>query len=233
MKSSSIVVSGQSKTLYESDKAENLILEFRDDFLSSPGRTRKIKGRGENNNQLSSFLFEYLESYHVGTHFIKRIDARRMLIRRMEMIPVRILIRNIATGLFCKKYNFEEGTTLDYPVLEHYLKTGEQEESFVNEFHIYALHFSNPKEMKTIERMASKVNALLKSFFGRRSLQLVDFILEFGRCKGKIFVSDEITAETCTIWDLASNERYNHDFLEKDSRVAEKMYKTLLSRIIR
>jgi len=232
LKSSSVIISGQSKTLYESDKPDSLILEFRDDFVAATGRKRKIPGRGGSNNQISSFLFEYLESYHVATHFIKRINSRKMLIRKMEMIPVRVLVRNIATESFCEKYKFKEGTVLDYPVIEHYLKNGEIKEPFVNEYHLYALHYTDPKEMRTIERMASKVNALLKSFFQRRNLQLVNFVLEFGRSKGKIMVGDEISGETCSILDIETNKHYKCDYMCIESRDAEKIYKFLLSKIV-
>ncbi len=232
MKKSAIVVKGQSKTLYESDKPDTLIQEFRDDFIAPSGRKRKISGRAKSNNLISAFLFEYLESYHVATHYIKTEDNKKMLVRKLEMIPVRVVVRNIATEAFCKKYKFKEGSVLDYPVIEHYLKTGEKDEPFVNDFHLYALHHATPKEMRTIERMASKVNALMKSFFLRRNMQLVDFVLEFGRFKGKILVGDEISPETCTIRDDSKNLRYQRDLIARESRDAEKVYKTLLTQIV-
>ena len=232
MKKGAIIIKGQSKTLYESDKPDALIQEFRDDFKGPSGRLRKISGRGKSNNLISAFLFEYLESYHVATHYIKTEDSKKMQVRRLEMIPVRVIIRNIATGAFCKKYKFKEGSVLDYPVIEHYLKTGDKEEPFVNDYHLYALHHATPKEMRTIERMASKVNALLKSFFLRRNMQLVDFVIEFGRFKGKILVGDEISPETCTIWDESRNLKYHRDFITGESRDAEKIYKLLMAQIV-
>ena len=233
MKKKAMIVSGQSKALHEADKPDTLIQGFRDDYTASTGRTRKIPGRAQSNNQISIHLFEYLESFHVPTHFIKRIDSKSMLVKWLEMIPVLVKVRNLATGSLCKKFKFKEGTVLDYPVIEHYLKTGAKDEPFVNDFHIYALNHSNPKEMKTIERMASKINALLKSYFQRRNLQLVDFTIEFGRYKGKLLLGDEISADTCALWDLSSKAKYSHNYLSKESKEVEKVYKYLLGRIVK
>lgn len=232
MKKNQMVVSGQSKTLYESEKPENLVLEFRDDFTASTSRKRKISGRAESNNAISSFLFEFLESYHVPTHFVKRLDSQHMLVHRLEMIPVRVLIRNVAAGKFCNYFNFKEGTVLDYPVIELYLKRGSSDEPFVNEHHLYALHHTIPSEMRTIERMASKINALLKSFFQRRNLQLVELNVEFGRNKGKLLTGDEISSDSCVLWDGITHEKYNLDYLNKEPKDLEKVYKHMQSRIL-
>jgi phosphoribosylaminoimidazole-succinocarboxamide synthase len=232
LKKNEVVVSGQSKTLYESDKQENLVLDFRDEFTASSGRKRKISGRSESNNAISAFLMEFLESYHVPTHFVKRLNSHQMLVHRLEMIPIKVLIRNIATGKFGQRFKFKDGAVLDYPIIELYLKSGSNDEPFVNEHHLYALHYTTPPEMRTIERMASKINALLKSFFQRRNFHLVELSLEFGRNKGKLLVGDEISCETFIIWDTTTNEKYDPDYLNKEPKELEKIYKYLQSRIL-
>jgi len=231
LKKLQLINSDTSKNIYKSDREGQLIIEFLDDNPFKKGKKKKIPPRGECNNSVSALLFEYLESYHVTTYFIKKSDAKEMIVKDYEIIPIKIIIRNIATGTLCKTYGIPEGKILEYPVIEYYLKDLKRHDPLLNEYHIYALNYANPEEMKTISRISSKVNAILKSFFKRRNLKLVDMKLEFGRIKGKITICDEITPETFRIWDELTDERYDFEIMEKRPNTAEQIYKTIMEKM--
>ena len=231
MKKLQLIIRDVTKKIYKSDKEDQLIVEFLDDNPFKKLKKRKISRRGECNNGVSALLFEYLESYHVPTYFIKKSDVKEMIVKNYEPIQIKIIIRNIATGSLCKNYGIPEEKVFEYPIIEHYLKDEKQRDPFVNEYHIYALNYANPEEMRTIARISSKINAILKSFFKRRDLKLIDMKLEFGRIKEKIAVCGEITPETCRIWDAHINQRYDFETMGKKPDTAEKIYKTLMEKI--
>lgn len=231
MKKPQLINSDVSKKVYKSDREDQLIIEFLDDNPFKKGKKKKIPPRGECNNSVSALLFEYLESYHVATYFIKKSDAKEMIVKNYEPIPIKIIIRNIATETLRKTYGIPKGEILEYPVIEYYLKDPKHHNPLVNEYHIYALNHANPEEMKTISRISSKVNAILKSFFKRRNLKLVDIKLEFGRIKEKITICDEITPETFRIWDALTDERYDFEIMEKKPNTAEQIYKKIMKKI--
>jgi len=199
---------GKAKKLYESEKENEIIQEFKDEVYATDSAQKNIvKGKGSLNNQISSHLFRLLESYHIPTHFIRQLSDREMLVRRLDMIKVQVVIRNVAAGNLVKRYGIEEGKELECPIIEYYLKDEERHDPMINEDHLMAFGHASSDEIKEIHRLSSKINAILKDFFKRRDLRLVDFSLEFGRCQGKIFVGDEISLDTCRFWDLKTNKK--------------------------
>ncbi len=231
MKKQQLIENNTSKKIHKNNKNDQLIIEFLDKNPFKKSKKKKISSRGECNNGTTALILEFLESYHIPTYFIKKQGVKKTIVKPYEPIPIKIIIRNIATGNLCKKYGIPDDKILEYPILEYYLKNEKLNNPLVNEYHIYALNYANPEEMKTIARISSKINAILKSFFKRRELKLADIKLEFGRISGKIAVCTEITLETCSLCDIHSNQRYDLETLENDPDSASQIYKTIMEKI--
>lgn len=232
MKKKKKLYEGKSKKLYALDDSDQLIQEFKDDAaIFERTKAEVIKGKGIINKDISAYLFEYLEGFHIPTHFVKDLGGREMLIRRLEMIPVEVVMRNIAAGNLCERYGLEKGKELNSPIMEFYLKNDERHDPMINQTHIVAFQLATMDEVRMIERMTSKINAVLKSFFLRRNLSLVDFKLEFGRHKNKILLGDEVSLDTCRIWDVSPETKQNNERFGIDQRIAENTYEELRKRI--
>jgi phosphoribosylaminoimidazole-succinocarboxamide synthase len=223
---------GKSKILYETDNPEQIIIEFKDDGFPTNGskRSKSLK-RGAVNNQISALLFRYLESFNVPTHFVSAINDTSMLVRRLQIIPLEVMVRNIAIGSFSKRYGLKEGETLEKPIVEYYLKHNTKDDPMVNQHHIVAFGLATADELKLIERYVTKANAVLKAFFIRRGLKLVDFKLEFGRYKNHILIGDEISPENCRWWDSETGEKLDAERLRQDPAALEKVYQEVRRRV--
>ncbi|MDZ7261572.1 MAG: phosphoribosylaminoimidazolesuccinocarboxamide synthase [candidate division KSB1 bacterium] len=233
MKKKKKIYEGKAKKLYTTDSPEQLIQEFKDEATAFDGTKRGlIKGKGAINNQISAHLFTFLESYLIPTHYIKTLTEKDMLIRKLDIIPIEVVMRNIAAGSLCKRYGIEEGKELEYPILEYYLKDDARHDPMINESHAIAFGYAKPEEMRSIERMASKINAVLKSFFLRRELKLVDFKLEFGRYKGKILLGDEISPDTCRLWDAITGKKLDKDRFREDLGEITEAYEEVRKRVL-
>lgn len=205
MKKKKKVYEGKSKKIYTLDNSDQLVQEFKDDAVAFEGnKSAMVKGKGIINKDIAAYLFGYLEGFHIPTHFIKDLGGRELLVKRLEMIPTEIVMRNIAAGSLCERYGLEEGKELDFPVIEFYLKNNERNDPMINQTHLIAFQLATQDEVRIIERLTSKINAVLKSFFLRRNLKLVDFRLEYGRYKNKILVGDEISLDTIRLSDISS-----------------------------
>lgn len=224
---------GKAKIVYETENEELLIQEFKDDATAFDGKKKgKIKEKGALNNQISGRLFTFLESYHVPTHFVSQFSANAMVIKRLEMIPVEVVMRNVATGSLVKRYGVKDGTELDHPIIEFYLKDDAKHDPMINEDHVIAFGHADADEIKLIKRYAQKINAVLQSFFFRRDMVLVDFKLEFGRGKsGKIKLGDEISPDTCRLWDVQSGEKLDKDRFRQDLGKVEEAYREVHRRV--
>lgn len=214
MKKKKKLYEGRSKKIYALSDSDLLIQEFKDEVIGSEGsKTQIIKGKGTINKDISAFLFEYLEGFNIPTHYIKNPGGRDMLIKRLEMIPVEVVIHNIAAGGFCERYGLEQGKELISPVLEFYLKDNQRHNPMINQTHIIAFQLAAMDEVRMIERMTSKINAVLKSFFLRRNFKLIDFRIEYGHFKNKIVLGDEISLDTCQLWDISNETKTGGDFV--------------------
>ena len=233
MEKRELLYEGKAKRIYLTSDEGLVIQEFKDDASAFDGQKKgTILNKGEINNDISSFLFEYLENYHIPTHFVEKLSATEMLVKRLDIIPIEIVMRNVAAGTLCTRYKIPEGTVMEYPVLEFYLKDDELHDPMINEYHAYAFGHATPEEMKAIGRIASKVNAILKSYFDRRNLLLVDFKMEFGRSGSEMFLADEISPDTCRIWDKKTHKKLDKDRFRHDMGGVEKAYQELRERII-
>ncbi len=233
MKKKKKIYEGKAKKLYADGESENLILDFMDEATVYDGQKREAaKNKGVVNNQISSFIFSYLEGFNIPTHFIKEIGPREMLIKNLEMIKIEVIMRNVAAGSFAKKYGLEEGRELSSPILEFYLKDEARHVPMINHSHIQAFGLATADEVRMIERIMSKINAVLKSLFQRRLIKLVDFKVEFGRSNGKILLGDEISPDTCRFWDISSAEKIDKEKFRFDSGDVAQKYEAIKNRIL-
>ncbi len=223
---------GKSKILYETENSEQIVMEFKDDAISLNGsrKSRSIK-RGAVNNQVSAHLFRYLESFNVPTHFMSPVNDASMLVRRVQILPIEVMLRNIATGSFAKRYGLKEGEALEKPIVEYYLKHNTKDDPMVNQHHIVAFGLATADELKIVDRYITKANAVLKAFFIRRRLKLVDFKLEFGRYKNHLLIGDELSPENCRLWDAETGEKFEIERYRQDPGAVERVYEEVRRRV--
>lgn len=212
-----LIYSGKVKNLYSTDDEAKLIMEFTDTLNVFHGtRMSKYKGKSAINTKISAYLFNYLENYHIPNHYLGTESDNEIIIRKLEVIPVKVVVRNFASGRFRERYNLEEGKQLDYPVIEHYLMDDSLQDPLVNDYHCFAFGLATPDEMRIINRIASKVNAIMRSFFDRRGLLLVDMKMEFGKIDNKILLADEISPDTLRLWDRKTGKKFGADRFRYD-----------------
>ncbi|MBN2366010.1 MAG: phosphoribosylaminoimidazolesuccinocarboxamide synthase [Calditrichaeota bacterium] len=202
MKGQEKYAEGRTKNLYTANQGDQLLMEFTDTLPIQTGKKSTLKGKGAINSEISSFLFGYLQSYNVPTHYIKKADDRTLVVKKLSMIPIEVLIWNTATGSLSKRLGISDGTTLETPVLEFYLKDEKLKNPMINDYHAYALGICDRSDMNAIIRIGTKVNAVLRSYFQRNGVVLVSFTLEFGKSGNQVMLADEISPDTFVVWPL-------------------------------
>ncbi|HFE54052.1 MAG TPA: phosphoribosylaminoimidazolesuccinocarboxamide synthase [Bacteroidetes bacterium] len=233
VKKGSKLYEGKAKKIYATSDPELVIQYFKDDATAMDGEKRGvIKGKGIYNNQISAHLFRFLESYHVPTHFVKTLSDREMLVKKVEIIPIEVVVRNVVAGSLAKRLGEEEGKELEEPIVEFYLKDDAQHDPMISEEEILERELATREELDKIKRLALKINAVLKAFFQRRKLKLVDFKLEFGRHDGEIVLADEISPDTCRFWDAETGERLDKDRFRRDLGNVVEAYKEVHQRVL-
>ncbi len=221
---------------------EAYVVEFKDDATAFDGKKRgQIGGKGPCNNRISGLLFELLEREGIPTHFIKTLGDREMLVRRLDIIPVEVVIRNVAAGSLAKRLGVDEGVAMERPVLELYYKSDPLGDPMVNRYHVRAMNWASDAEMDRIEALALRVNVILSEVLAACGLRLIDFKLEFGRAGGEagrtasapdgILLGDEISPDTCRFWDLRTNEKLDKDRFRRDLGGVEEAYREVLRRV--
>ncbi len=232
MKKGKKIYEGKAKILYETDKADLVIQEFKDDATAFDATKRgTIQEKGVMNNEISCALFKLLESKGIPTHFVKKLSDREMLNKRLDIVLVEVTIRNISAGGLSKLLGIEEGIVLKEPLLEYHYKKDELHDPLINDYHIEMLGLATQKEMKKIKDYSFSINEILKDYFNKVGLKLVDFKLEFGRYKGKILLGDEISPDTCRLWDKKTNQKLDKDRFRRDLGKIEEAYQEVLRRI--
>lgn len=227
------VYEGKAKKLFETKDKDLLIQEFKDDATAFDATKRgTIMNKGVINNKLSEKIFTLLEKGGIPTHFEKRLNDRDMLVKKVEIVPIEVTIRNIVAGGMAKLLGLEEGIVLKEPVLEYHYKEDKLHDPLINDYHIRALNMATDKELKDIEKYSFKINDLLKKFFDSRGLILVDFKLEFGRYKGRIILADEVSPDTCRLWDKTTKEKLDKDRFRRDLGNVEEAYQEVLRRVM-
>lgn len=226
------IYEGKAKVLYETDDPDLVIQYFKDEATAFNAQKRGIiEHKGVYNNRISSVLFEYLKQQRVRTHFVKQLSDREMLVKRLEIINIEVVVRNIVAGSLSKRLGLQEGMPLKEPVLEFFYKNDALGDPMINENHIRLLDLARPHEVRAIEKRALLVNDLLRKFLDERDLILVDFKLEFGRHHGQLLLGDEITPDGCRLWDKKTLEKMDKDRFRRDLGQVEEAYQEVYRRI--
>lgn len=226
---------GTTKALYETSDEDHLILEFKDEIVSpDKSKKAKVKGKGKINNQISAYLFRYLESYHLPTHFVRLLTDTTMLVRRLRMLPFAVLVHNAASGKLARSLKVKQGAMLEAPVFQYVEKEVEGKSKVLSEEEVLKKGWVGAEDLRLIHRYASKANVVLRDFFRRRGIVLATLRLELGYNKnGRLLAGDEISPDTCRFWDEATGERYDLDVFLEDLGDVGKAYEKLRKRIFR
>ena len=232
MKKGKMIYEGKAKKLYETEDKDILIQEFKDDATAFDATKRgTINQKGVINNKLSEIIFKLLESKGVATHFVKRLSDRDMLVKRLKIIPIEVTIRNVVAGGMAKMLGLAEGAPLKEAVLEYHYKEDKLHDPLINEYHIRAIGLATTPDLDFIRQTSFEINNVLKKFFAESNLLLVDFKLEFGKHKKKILLGDEISPDTCRLWDKTTKEKLDKDRFRRDLGKIEEAYQEVLKRI--
>jgi len=232
VKKGKLLIEGRVKKVYSTNEPDYLILHFTDNVVAArSGEEETIRNKGAHNNAISSLLFKLLGGYHIRTHFVDVLKPDEMLVKKLDIIPIKVEVWNVAAGTLSKRYGISKGETLNCPVVEFYLKNPKLRDPMISIDHACAFGYAKPEEMQTIDRTVRKVNAVLKSFFDRRKFKLINFKLEFGRYQDKIFLSDEISPDTFSLVDMKEGERKNKDPLSVNPDKIPAAYEELKNRI--
>ena len=226
------IYEGKAKILYETDNPDLVIQYFKDEATAFNAQKRGIiEHKGIYNNRISSVLFEYLGQHHVRTHFVGQLSEREMLVKRLAIIKIEVVVRNMSAGSLSKRLGLEEGKPLKEPVLEFFYKNDALGDPLINDDHIRLLDLATPQEVRAIGKRALLVNGLLREFLDERDLILVDFKLEFGRHRGQLLLGDEITPDGCRLWDKQTLEKMDKDRFRRDLGKVEEAYQEVYRRI--
>ena len=232
MEKANKIYEGKAKILYETESPDLLIQYFKDDATAFNARKKgTIHDKGVFNNKISSRIFQILEAEGIPTHFEKTLNDREMLIKKVEIVPLEIIVRNIAAGTLCRILDIEEGRKLVSPTYEICYKEDKLDDPLINESHVVALELATQEEVDQIKEYTFKVNDILRGFFGNLNIDLVDFKLEFGRYKGRIILADEISPDTCRLWEKGTGRKLDKDRFRRDLGNTEEAYQEVLSRI--
>ena len=224
---------GKAKKVYATDDPELLIVDYKDDATAFNGLKKgTIRGKGVINNQMSNRLMQKLEKAGIPTHFVEELSERETLVKKVSIVPLEVIVRNIAAGSFSKRYGVEEGIVFDAPTIEFSYKNDELGDPLLNRYHALALKLATPEEIDTIERYSFKINEVLKAFWAECGVTLVDFKLEFGRLSdGTIVLADEISPDTSRLWDAKTGEKLDKDRFRRDMGGVEEAYAEIMSRL--
>jgi phosphoribosylaminoimidazole-succinocarboxamide synthase len=232
MEKDNFLYEGKAKKIYKTDDPDLLLVVFKDDATAFDGvKKDRLADKGLLNNRLSAIFFNLLEEQNIETHYVKTVSEREMLVKALQIIPVEVIVRNIAAGSLSKRLGIEEGTKLNKTVLEFSLKDDELHDPMINHYHIYALDLATAEEMATIEKAALRINEILIPYLKTKGITLVDFKLEFGRHKGKVILGDEISPDTCRFWDSSSGEKLDKDRFRRDLGGVVEAYREVLKRL--
>ena len=223
---------GKAKKIFKTDDADILIVEYKDDATAFNGLKKDVlESKGILNNKIASIFFSLLEKKGVPTHFIKQIDDRNMLVKPLQIIPVEAVVRNTAAGSLAKRLGMEEGTILPQTVVEYYYKDDELGDPMINDYHISVLNLCTPQELQQIETMSLQINEILIPYLKQKNIDLIDLKLEFGRYNGQILLGDEISPDTCRLWDSETKEKMDKDRFRRDLGNIVDYYREVLKRL--
>ncbi|MGI6095911.1 MAG: phosphoribosylaminoimidazolesuccinocarboxamide synthase [Lachnospiraceae bacterium] len=225
---------GKAKRVYETEDPKFLIVAYKDDATAFNGLKKgTITGKGVINNKMSNLLMQRLEKSGIPTHFVEEINDRETIVKKVSIVPLEVIIRNIAAGSFSKRYGVEEGKVFDMPTIEFSYKNDDLGDPLINSYHAAALKLATKEEIETIKNYAFAINEQLKAFWSSCGITLVDFKLEFGRLlDGSIVLADEISPDTCRLWDSQTKEKLDKDRFRRDLGHVEDAYAEVMKRLL-
>ena len=223
---------GKAKKVFLTETPDILIVSYKDSATAFNGEKKgMIDGKGEINNRMTNYLFTLLEKEGIPTHYVKELSGRETAVKRVEIVPLEVIIRNVAAGSFSKRLGVAEGTVLKEPTIEFSYKNDALGDPLINSSFARALGLATKEEIGTIKEYAFKINETLKRIFLAAGLKLIDFKIEFGRYHNKIILADEISPDTCRLWDVTTNEKLDKDRFRRDLGNVEEAYVEVFSRL--
>ncbi|MBO4433062.1 MAG: phosphoribosylaminoimidazolesuccinocarboxamide synthase [Clostridia bacterium] len=224
---------GKAKCVYATENADEVIVSYKDDATALDGLKKgTIIGKGVINNRMTNFFMQMLEKEDVPTHFVKELSDRETLVKKVSIVPLEVIIRNISAGSFAKRYGVDEGIVFSEPTIEFSYKNDDLHDPLINSYHALALGLATKQEIERIKELAFKVNDVLKAYFIKLNVKLVDFKLEFGRLPDStILLADEISPDTCRFWDADTGEKLDKDRFRRDLGGVEDAYNEMMHRV--
>lgn len=223
---------GKSKIVFEGETPDSCIIRYKDTATAGNGLKKEdLPGKGKLNARISNIIFEYLAENGVKTHLIKIIDDTTVLVKKAEIVPVEVIVRNVAAGSFSKKYGVEEGTPLNNTVIEYSLKSDELGDPMINDCQLTAIGAATQKELDSLKASALRIDELMTELFAQAGIKLIDFKLEFGRADGEIILCDEISPDSCRLWDAETDRKMDKDRFRRDLGNVLDGYRDVLARL--
>lgn len=227
-----LLYEGKAKKVFKTDVEDVYIVDYKDDATAFNGEKKgTIAGKGVINNRMTNYLFQMLEKEGVPTHFVEELSDRETAVKKVEIVPLEVIIRNVAAGSFSKRLGIEEGTKLLAPTLEFSYKDDDLGDPLINDYHAIAIGAATREEINRMTELVFKINDFLCKFFAECGIQLIDFKVEFGRYKGDIILADEISPDTCRFWDINTHEKLDKDRFRRDMGGVEDAYLEVSKRI--
>ena len=233
MEKGTLIYEGKAKKVYATEDPDLLIVSYKDDATAFNGLKRgTIEGKGSINNRMSNALMSLLGKNGIPTHVVKELNDRETLVKKVEIVPLEVIVRNIAAGSFAKRYGVEEGIVFSEPTIEFSYKNDALGDPLLNEYHALALKLASREEIGEIKRLSFRINEVLKAFWASCGVTLADFKLEFGRqADGSIILADEISPDTCRLWDSETGEKLDKDRFRRDLGGVEDAYREIMARL--
>ncbi len=233
MKKRNMLYEGKAKKVFETDSQEFLIVSYKDDATAFNGLKKgTISGKGVINNKMSNVLMQILQNNGIPTHYVEELNDRDTLVKKVKIVPLEVIVRNMAAGSFAKNYGVDEGAQFSEPTIEFSYKNDALGDPLLNEYHALALNLATREELEAIKKYAFRINEILKTFWNDCGVTLVDFKLEFGRLpNGSIVLADEISPDTCRLWDSATGKRLDKDRFRRDLGGVEEAYREIMERM--
>lgn len=233
MEKKELLYEGKAKKVYATENPDYVIVSYKDDATAFDGLKKgTITGKGVVNNRMSNYLCRLLEKHGVKTHYVEELNDRETVVKKVSIVPLEVIIRNISAGSFAKRYGVEEGIVFDSPTIEFSYKNDDLHDPLINEYHALALKLATKEEIDEIIKTAFKINEVLKEYFLSLNVKLVDFKLEFGRlADGTVVLADEISPDTCRFWDAETNEKLDKDRFRRDLGGVEDAYNEMMKRV--
>lgn len=224
---------GKAKKVYATTDPDLVIVDYKDDATAFNGEKKgTIAGKGVINNKMTNYMFKLLEKEGIPTHLVEEISDRETIVKKVEIVPLEVIVRNVAAGSFSKKLGIEEGTPLKQPTLEFSYKNDDLGDPFINKYYALGLGLATEKEIEDITKYAFKVNDFMVKFFKNINIDLIDFKIEFGRFHDQIILADEISPDTCRFWDSTTHEKLDKDRFRRDLGGVEDAYQEMMKRVM-